>query len=116
MGVCLATSTTGGLRSGRERKDHTPFEGAGETRGSSRAIGTRKGLSLGVCKDSSFVTRPEPFAALRTRQGEAGGPGAQDHEEPASCELGAHSGTLHYSRELFEDPVSWIQAVQQGWL
>src|SRR5688500_6711881 len=46
-----------------------------------------------------------------------GGPGAQDREEPASCgELGAHSGTLHYSRVLFDNPVSWSQAAQQGWL
>src|SRR5215212_9258130 len=43
--------------------------------------------------------------------------GAQDREEPASCgELGAHSGTLHYSRVLFDNPVSWSQAAQQGWL
>ncbi len=48
--VRAVTSTAGGLRSGRERKDHTPFGGADEALGKGQTFGVRKGLTFGVRK------------------------------------------------------------------
>src|SRR5829696_1606783 len=57
----IVTSTAAGLRSGRERKAHTPFGGAGGTLGKVQTLGVRKGLTLGACKDLSFVLRPSSW-------------------------------------------------------
>src|SRR5215204_6236404 len=67
----LFTSTEAGLRSGRERKDHTPFGGAGETLGRGQTFGARKGLALGACKDVSFGVRlssSRPTVFVKARQ------------------------------------------------
>src|SRR5215212_2844369 len=67
----LVTSTAAGLRSGRERKAHTPFGGAGGTLGRGQTLGARKGLTLGVCKELSFMMRPsnsQPAAFVKVRQ------------------------------------------------
>ena len=67
----LVTLTAPGLRSGRERNSHTPFGGAGEMLGRGQTFGMRKGLTLGACKDVSFVTRPSssrPTVFVKARQ------------------------------------------------
>jgi hypothetical protein len=55
--VRAVTSTAGGLRSGRERKDHTPFGGADEALGKGQTFGARKGLTFGVCNRLIFEVR-----------------------------------------------------------
>jgi hypothetical protein len=55
----VQTSTAGGLRSRRERKDHTPSAGPDEPPGKGKTLfGMRKGPSSGVCKELTFGACP----------------------------------------------------------
>ncbi len=66
----VVTSTAGGLRSGRERKAHTPSSGEDETPGKGQTFGGCKGLILGVCKDLGFGVRPsssQPTVFVKAR-------------------------------------------------
>src|SRR5215212_3854140 len=65
------TSTAAGLRSGRERKAHTPFGGAGETLDRGQTLGARKELILGACKDVTLEVRSSssrPTVFVKARQ------------------------------------------------
>jgi hypothetical protein len=55
--VRVATSTAGGLRSGRERKARAPSRGTDETPAKGWTFGLRKGLAFGIRKDLSFEGR-----------------------------------------------------------
>src|SRR5919202_1321188 len=57
----------GGPRSGRERKDHTPFEGADETFWRGHTFGVGKGLPFGVLATGVRSRRSQPAALVRAR-------------------------------------------------
>jgi hypothetical protein len=59
---------------------------------------------------------PEQFAAFRAHQGEASAGGAQRLEEAASCEPGAHRGTLHQPRALFGKWFGRLESVSWGYV
>jgi hypothetical protein len=66
----VVTWTAAGLRSGRERKAHTPFGGTVEMFGSSQTFGVRKRLTFGLCKDLSFEvrsSRSQPIVCVNAR-------------------------------------------------
>src|SRR5215217_226258 len=62
----VATSATGGLRSGRERKDHAPSSGADEAPGKGKTLlGMRTGPTSGVRTELTPAPRPSTSQPAR---------------------------------------------------
>ena len=67
MCACVVASRTGGLRSGRERKAHTPFGGVDEALGRGDTWGARKGLPFGVLAFEVRSRRSQPTVFVKAR-------------------------------------------------
>jgi hypothetical protein len=107
--ACVLTSTAGGMRSGRERKAHTPFGGADEALGKGQTLGVGKGLPFGVRKGLTFEVRSrrsQPTVFVNARYVT---PALTAVRNRRRVNLVPIAETLHYKECLFNNLVFLVQ-------